>query len=910
MLPIYQLETQIVTQLQRQNRLILQSPTGSGKSTQVPQILLDRGLLGEGEVVVLQPRRLATRMLAARVAHERKGRLGDEVGYQIRFDRVVSAKTRIRFVTEGVLLRQLLNDPQLSGVSAVLFDEFHERHLYGDITLARTLHLQETKRPDLKLVVMSATLDAGQLETYMAPCITLESKGRTFPVEIDYLPRAVHPEHDKIWDVAADALERLAGVNDGDVLVFMPGAYEISRTVEAIRHSRVGSEFLVLPLHGELPVADQDAAVAQYPERKVVVATNVAETSLTIDGIRLVIDSGLARIPRYDPNRGINTLLVEKISRASADQRTGRAGRTAPGHCLRLWTDLEQEGRPAQELPEIKRLDLSEVVLTLKASGIEDVAGFRWLEAPDPKSLERAEILLQDLGALENCKVDEVQGLQKDSILTTASQRIGGAITPLGRRMLAFPVHPRYSRMLLEADRLGCVQAVALVAALSQGRNLLRRSEGRQMDDDRSDLFGEKQCSDFFILMRAFRYAEQNNFNPNACRRYGINAIAAREAGQTYSQFLKIARDEKLDLRGDRGTDPKNATKGQTPETPELRDRPRSQAADTKGQTPNRPGGANRGTDPEAGEQAIQRCVLAGFADQLAMRVDSGSLRCNLVHGRRGVLARESTVHHSSLVVASEVREIQGKGGELSVLLNTLTAIEPDWLQELYPDACEMRSEAFYDSVQRRVMLRRQTMFRDLVLGAQTTDKVPEQEAAMILTEQVVAGNCVLTHWDNSVEQWITRVHRLREWMPELELPSIGDEERRAIIEQICHGASNYKEIKERPVWPVVKSWLSKLQQDLVEKFAPERVELPNGKKWKIIYDAKAAPTIAARIQELYGVEGSLTIASGRVPLVIQVLAPNHRPIQVTQNLSTFWRESYPKHKVELQRKYPRHEWR
>ena len=861
-LPIFELENALVAQLQRHNRLILQSPTGSGKSTQVPQMLLDRDLAGDGEIVVLQPRRLATRMLAARVAHERNVPLGDEVGYQIRFDRIVSEKTRIRFVTEGVLLRQLLNDPLLRGVSAILFDEFHERHLYGDITLARALHLQETKRPDLKLIVMSATLDAGQLESYLAPCATLESGGRMHPVGIEYLSRPVHPDEDKIWDVAAEALEQLAGTNDGDVLVFMPGAYEISRTVDAIRHSRAGSEFLVLPLHGELPVADQDAAVAQYDHRKVVVATNVAETSLTIDGITIVIDSGLARIPRYDPHRGINTLLVEKISRASADQRAGRAGRTAQGHCLRLWTELEHEGRPAQELPEIRRLDLCEVVLTLKASGIEDVAGFRWLEPPDARSLERAETLLEDLGALGKRGDAEAQGNASSSI------------TPLGRRMLAFPVHPRYSRMLLEAQERNCVRAIALIAALSQGRGLLRRSEGRQMDEERADLFGEKEVSDFFIQMRAFRYAAQSNYNPQRCRRLGINAIAAREAAQTFEQFLKIARDEKLDVEG------------------------RASAED---------GGQEA---PASADEAIQRCVLAGFADQLAMRVDSGSLRCNLVHGRRGLLARESAVHHSPLVVAADVREIQGRDGELNVLLNILTAIREEWLRELYPDAFQAVEEAFYDAVQRRVMLRRQTKFRDLVLALQTTDRVPAEAAALILADQVVAGNCVLTNWDNSVEQWITRVNRLREWMPELELPSIGDDERRSIIEQICHGASVYREIKERQVWPVVKSWLSKMQQDLVDKFAPERVGLPNGKKWKIIYDAKAAPTIAARIQELYGVEGSLTIASGRVPLVIQVLAPNHRPIQVTQNLSTFWRESYPKIKQELQRKYPRHEWR
>ena len=861
-LPIFELEEALVAHLQRHNRLILQSPTGSGKSTQVPQMLLDRGLLGEGEVVVLQPRRLATRMLASRVAQERNGKLGEEVGYQIRFDNITSRKTRIRFVTEGVLLRQLLNDPLLRGTSAIIFDEFHERHLYGDITLARSLHLQETRRPDLKLIVMSATLDSGQLEKYLSKIegtdngkivcpppssLLLESSGRTFPVQIDYLQRPVRPEEDRIWEVASEALAQYADANDGDVLIFMPGAYEISRTVEAIQHSKTGKDFIVLPLHGELPVAAQDAAVARYDRRKVVVATNVAETSLTIDGIRLVIDSGLARIPRYDPHRGINTLLVEKISRASADQRTGRAGRTAPGHCLRLWTEHEHTARAAQELPEIKRLDLSEVVLTLKASGIDDIAGFRWLEAPELKSLQRAETLLKDLGA-----IDETLG----------------TITPLGRRMLAFPAHPRYARMLLEAEKHDCVRPVALIAALSQGRNLLRRSDGKKMDEDRADLFGEKAVSDFLILMRAYRFAEQGNFNPQHCRSLGINALAARETGQTCAQFLKIARDEQLESR------------------------------------------ESIGKECEPPDEAIQRCVLAGFADQLAMRVDGGTLRCNLVHGRKGVLARESAVHHSPLLVAADVREVQGKGGELSVLLNNVTAVREEWLAELYPEACRKEEKYFYDTTHRRVMARRETCFRDLVLRSETTDKVPKEQAALLLAQQVIAGAFQLDHWDNSVEQWITRLNRLRQWMPELELPEIGDEERHALIEQICHGSSTYREVKDRQVWPVVKSWLSASQQDLLDRFAPERVSLPNGRKWKIVYDAKAAPTIAARIQELYGVESNLTIAADRVPLVIQVLAPNHRPIQITENLSTFWRESYPKLKLELQRKYPKHEWR
>ena len=841
-LPIYQLENALVHKLKEFSRLILQAPTGSGKSTQVPQILLDHGFLANGEVVVLQPRRLATRMLAARVAEERGVTLGDEVGYQIRFDKVASARTKIRFVTEGVLLRQLLNDPTLKNIAVIIFDEFHERHLYGDISLARALHLQESARPDLKLIVMSATLDTHQIANYLAPdCYTLQSEGRTFPVEIEYLPKPFRPEDYPVWEVANDELSRLAATTEGDALIFMPGAYEIGRTVQAIRDSRVGRDFIVLPLHGELPVADQDAALRRYGQRKVVVATNVAETSLTIDGVRLVIDSGLARIARFDPHRGINTLLVEKISRASSDQRAGRAGRTSPGRCVRLWTELEHEARAPQELPEIKRLDLAEVVLTLKASGVENVREFRWLESPSLTAIDRAETLLRDLGALDEKS---------------------GAISEMGRRMLAFPMHPRYARMLIEADRRKCVRAIALIAALSQGRSLLRRSENPQMTRDREDILGEKEVSDFLILMRAFRFAEQSRYNPQKCRQLGINGPAARETAATFEQFLKLAKNEKLAVSED---------------------------------------------SPDEG--AIQRCVLAGFADQLAKRCDESTLRCDLVHARRGVLARESVVRHSDLFVAADVREVQIKG-ELTVLLNIATAIEESWLRELYPDAFLDESVAFFDKLQKRIRSRSVTLFRDLVISESLSDKVSLDAAAQILAKMALSGEIPLKSWDAAVEQWIVRLNRLREWMPELELPALANDDRLALIEQICHGATNARDVKERSVWPTVKSWLSPMQQSLLDKFAPERIELPNGKRWKILYDAQAAPTISARIQELYGVEGSLLIASARVPLVISVLAPNHRPIQVTQNLSTFWRESYPKLKLELQRKYPKHEWR
>ena len=845
-LPIFEIEQRLRDTLTAHNRLVLTAPTGSGKSTQVPQMLLDGGLLGGGRVTVLQPRRLPTRMLAAWVAQARGVKLGGEVGYQMRLDNVVSAATRICYVTEGVLLRQMLADPDLKGVSAILFDEFHERHLFGDITLARALQIQESTRPDLIIIVMSATLDVAAIQKYLQPCELLSSQGRTYPVAVEYLTK---PAGDApVWNLAVKELQRLVREqSQGDVLIFMPGAYEIARTVQAARDV-LGPQFVVFPLHGELAPTDQDAAVARYDKRKIVVATNVAETSLTIDGVRLVIDSGLARMARYDPHRGINTLLIEKISRAAADQRAGRAGRTAPGHCLRLWTAHEQGARPAQEISEVKRLDLSEVILTLKASGVGDVKSFRWLEAPDARALERAETLLVDLGAVE---------------ATTSATT--GAITALGRRMLAFPVHPRYARMLLAAHEYGCVRPVALIAALTQGRDLLVRRQGNQVDERRDELFADETDSDFFVLMRAWRYAERNNYQIERCRQIGIHAQAARQVGPLFEQFLRIAAAEGMDV-----------------------------------------------SEKPIENAAVQRCVLVGFSDHLAKRLDAGSLRCELVHGRRGTLARESVVK-APLFIASEVREVESGGGRernLNVVLHLATAIKEEWLRELFPwDFTETRAVVF-DPTLRRVVARVEKRFRDLILEEKLSDHPPAEEAARLLAREVAAGRLVLEKWDESVEQWIVRVNRLRAWMADLELPAIGDEDRSAIVEHLCHGAFSYNEIKDRPVLPVVKSWLSRQQQAWVEEYAPERIQLPRGRNVKIIYSADGPPTIAARIQDLYDIKDGLWIARHRVALRIQILAPSNRPVQVTENLSVFWRETYPKLKQELQRKYPKHIWR
>ena len=846
-LPIHEIADALAEALSRKDhpsRLILQAPTGSGKSTQVPQIILDRGLAGTGEIVVLQPRRLPTRLLAARVAEERGGKLGDEVGYQIRFDRVASRHTRIRFVTEGLLLRQMLSDPTLPGVSVLVFDEFHERHLYSDLTLARALEIQKRDRPDLKIVVMSATLEAGPLAAYLDPCAVLASSGRTFPVAIEYLDKPVDTERTPVWQLAADELDRLLRKHpEGDVLIFMPGGYEIARTVGALRAVLRESEWIVLPLHGELPPGEQDAAVARYAKRKVVVATNVAETSLTIDGIRLVIDGGLARIARHDPYRGINTLLVEKISRASADQRAGRAGRTAPGHCLRLWTEKEHALRPVAEAAEIRRLELSEAALSLKASGIGDLRSFAWFEPPEPRALDRAEELLRDLGAVD----------RQDRL------------TPLGRKMASFPMHPRYARMLLAADAYKCVRPVALIAALTQGRSLLLRDVDKKTNENRDDLLGGETESDFFLLMRAWRYAEKANFAIEKCRALGIHAQGARQVLPVLENFLRIAQSQGLSIE-----------------------------------------------DTPAPGEAVQKCLLLGFSDHLARRLDGGTLRCEMVHRRRGTLVRESAVQSAAFLVASEIREVN-KGGDLQVLLSMATAVKEEWLRELFPDDFESAPEVLFDESLKRVVQKTRTVFRGLVLRESGEEEPDPDRAAAILAQKVIEGKMPLHGWDDAVEQWILRLNRLREWMPELGLPALTPEDRTILIEQLCHGATSYREIKDRPVWPAVKSWLSPQQQQWIDQYAPERVPLQTSKgerKAKITYAAEAAPFLAARIQDLYHVSGEIRIASGRVPLVLHVLAPNQRPIQVTQNLATFWKEGYPKLKPELSRNYPKHEWR
>lgn len=844
-LPVHDVAEALLTGLSQTGRIVLSAPTGSGKSTQVPQILLDHGGV-EGEIVVLQPRRLAARLLAKRVAHERGSELGAEVGYQIRFENVVSQQTRIRFVTEAILLRRILENPELPGVGAVIFDEFHERHLSSDLSLSCALQSVANRRPDLKLIVMSATLDIEALESYLNPCTRVEASGRLYPVEVQYAGAALGRSADPVWERAARAFKEHAQTQAGDVLVFMPGAFEIRKTIEAIQRLPDARQYEVLPLHGELSPEAQDRAVAAGGARaKVIVSTNVAETSITIEGVRIVIDGGLARVARYDPRRGINSILIESISRASAEQRAGRAGRTGPGRCLRLWSEAEHAGRAACDDAEVRRIDLSETLLMLAATGRNDWRSFPWFEKPDEAALLRAEELLRELGAIHR----------------------DGSITELGSKMAEFPLHPRYARLLIEADRLGVLPEVGRIAALSQGRPIyraareqpVRRAQLEQIED-RVDT-----RSDFFVQLRAFDFAQSAKFSPRACGALGIHGGAARQVDSVARQILDLAKRAGLDIR--------------------------------------------EAALPDSNER-VARCLLVAFSDQLCRRNNRGTRRCRMVHGRSGELRRESVVE-TELFIAAEMEERELRG-DVTVLLGMATAVEPTWLEAAFPDDfCEV-AEAQYDPDTRRVASLREHRFRGLVLESKAQGQPDVDRAAELLADEVLAGRLKLKQWDSAVENWTQRVNFVATHCPETEIAPIDAEARALIVRQVCYGASTYKEIKDRPVLEMVKEWISPEQHYYIDAYAPAEIQLPRrSRPSRIRYEANGRAVIASKLQDFYDVPGeSLRVANGKVPLLVELLAPNQRPAHLTDDLDSFWADAYLRVRKELAGRYPKHEWR
>ena len=929
-LPIWQIHAAILADLRGGNRLVLVAPTGSGKTTQVPQMLLDAGLAGAGRIVVLQPRRVAARTVAARVAWERNSRIGDEVGYQIRFEDRTSPGTRISFVTEGVLLRWLQEDRDLRGIGAVLFDEFHERNLLSDVSLALVKRLQQTRRPDLKLVVMSATLEAEPVANYLAapnapelPCPILISEGQSFPVEVRY--QTVRDQR-PISEQAAETIARIINSGaDGDVLVFMPGMSEINATINAVSHEKFRERVACIALHGDLPAEEQDRAFAPNPLRKIVVSTNVAETSVTIDGIRHVVDAGLARVARYDAERGIGTLFLEEISRASADQRKGRAGRTAPGTCHRLWTESGHLNRAERNTPEIQRSDLAEVVLLLHSLGIQRAAEFDWLDHPDPQSVERAEQLLRILGAL--------------AVATNAPDS-DHDITAMGRQMLRLPLHPRYSRMLLEAARRGCVRDAALCAALVSGRDLLTRfnRDDRGATETR-DNFETNDASDFFTLMRAFEFACDVRFSVEECRRAGVHAQTARQVGQTWEQILQIAeshglatsaapeskavaaanplplpaRDERGEGRGEGNPQSKR------PSSPQ----PSPPAAGGEGEKGARQSQTvhNRTAAPTArpSPDALLRCIATGFIDQLCLRRDQGTLECDLPGGRHATLLRESVVQKSPLFVAATLREVETRGASRT-LAGLATAVRREWLAEMFPHLLEARIEHLYDRTHKRVAAVRQEKLMGLVVHREhltgDTGFAPKLSGAC-LADAHLEGCFELPLFNHAVKQWIARVNLVAAALPELDFPPIDSAAIRECLARAFTGLKLAKDAQAQPLDAAFAAHLAPEQREWLNELAPTTVPWTDDRRLKLLFadtpfiqDAPPVPPEAqVKLHECFTVREHPHLCESKVPVKLWLCAPDGKRLEATTDWPAFRTTHYPKLRSTLQKKYPGNAW-
>lgn len=595
-LPIHEISPQLRAAAIANDRILLTAPTGSGKSTEVPGIIADLPEI-HGRIIVIEPRRIAARLLASFVAKNRNVPLGGETGYAIRFDSRYTPDTKILYLTDGVFQRILQENPDLHGISAVIFDEFHERRLTVDIALARCLNLQENTRPDLRLIVMSATLETDHLATYIAPVKKLTAGGRTYPVEILHRPhrqpqshrQAGPPREIPIWDqVTALTQEAIAMPDPGNILIFLQGTHEIRRTIETLRHTPACRPYDIFPLYSSLPPAEQERAIAPSQTPKIIVSTNVAETSLTIPGVRTVIDSGLARASAFDPRRGINTLLIRKISRASADQRAGRAGRTAPGRCLRLWSTTDHSRRDEFETPEVHRIDLAEALLHLKHAGTPDPRHFRWLDPPSETALQKAETLLRQLHA-------------------TDAQN---TLTPTGREMATLPLEPRFARLLLAGKTFGCFAETAFIAAVVQGEGIFPKGKAGA---SRKNFIFPDDPSDFAGEYRAYSSAEAMNFDPRRLSPLGIHARGSRDTSQIFHRLLALHS---------------------TPTPP---------------------------PDFETRHQPVAKAILSAFSDQLAIRLSSGSLACRLVGNRRGKLDDQSCTRNSTSFVACEITEIEAR---------------------------------------------------------------------------------------------------------------------------------------------------------------------------------------------------------------------------------------------------------
>jgi ATP-dependent helicase HrpB len=797
-LPIDAVLDDLARTLERNNAAVLVAPPGAGKTTRVPLALLDSPWAKGKKIIVLEPRRIAARASAERMAKTLGERAGDTVGYRVRFGSKISRATRIEVVTEGIFSRRILDDPELDGVAAVLFDEFHERSLDADLGLALARDAQTALREDLRLLVMSATLDGARVGKLLGDAPVIESEGRAFPVETRYLSRKIDvPLERQMAESIATALR----ADPGSVLAFLPGAAEIRRTQNFLAERVQDASTEIVPLFGALDASVQDRAIAPAPKgsRKVVLATSIAETSLTIEGVRIVVDSGLARVPRYEPDIGLTRLETVRASRAAVDQRRGRAGRTEPGICYRLWDEPQTASLAAYTQPEILSADLSSLVLDLAQWGVSDPATLAFLDPPPAPALKEARSLLEELGALD----------------------ADGRITAEGKRLRALALPPRLARMIVDSDPFGASESAAEIAAIVTERGLGGDSVNL---DHRLDQFRRDRSQ---------------------------RASAARDLARRWA----------------------------------------SQVASS--------------SPREDAELSTGVMLAFAFPDRVAKNRGNGSFV--LANGRGAAVEQTSSLARAPYIA---IGELTGTAAAGRILL--AAPITQEEIEAKFADHIEATDEISFDRGALALRARRKKTLHAITLSEAPLALSPSAETARVFANGVVAAGLDKLPWSKSARQWRDRVMFLRkaegEGWPDLSddglIASAADWLVPALYDKIS--------LKDFSAGNLSEALLTLLPWELrarLEREAPTHFEAPTGTMLAIDYEAEQGPTIAVRLQELFGLNTHPSIAKGKVPLVLELLSPAQRPVQVTRDLPGFWRGSYAAVRSDLRGRYPRHPW-